>query len=85
MEVSNTLVLYQKNRTKVNQLLKQNEALNKAYAYSKYLYENGQASYIDLLAAQRPMLQTRFTLAEAFAGYYIHYIELYKALGGGAK
>lgn len=85
VEVSNTLVLYQKNRTKVNQLLKQNEALNKAYAYSKYLYENGQASYIDLLAAQRPMLQTRFTLAEAFAGYYIHYIELYKVLGGGTK
>lgn len=85
VEVSNTLVLYQKNRTKVNKLMQQNEALNRAYAYSKYLYENGQASYVDLLAAQRPMLQTRFNLADAFTGYYLHYIELYKALGGGAR
>lgn len=84
-EVSNTLVFYQINRTKVNKLLKQNQALNKAYTYSKYLYENSQASYMDLLAAQRPMLQTQFNLAEAFTRYYINYIELYKALGGGAK
>lgn len=83
-EVSNTLVFYQMNRTKVNKLLKQNQALNKAYTYSKYLYEQNQASYIDLLAAQRPMLQTQFNLAEALTGYYINYIELYKSLGGGS-
>jgi outer membrane protein TolC len=85
VEVSNTLVFYQQNKTKLNKLLKQHQALNRAYSYSKYLYENGQASYIDLLAAQRPMLQTKFNLAEAFTNYYINYIDLYKALGGGTK
>lgn len=85
VEVSNTLVYYQMNRTKVNKLLRQNEALNRAYAYSKYLYENNQAGYIDLLAAQRPMLQSKLNLADALTNYYINYINLYKALGGGAK
>ena len=85
VEVSNALVFYQMNKTKVNKLLKQNEALSRAYTYSKYLYENNQASYIDLLAAQRPMLQCKFNLADALTGYYLNYIDLYKALGGGAK
>ena len=84
-EVSNNLVFYQMNKQKVSKLLQQNRALNNAYSYSKYLYENSQASYVDLLAAQRPMLQTQLNLAEALIRYYINYIELYKSLGGGAK
>lgn len=46
---------------------------------------NNEAGYIDVLSAQRPMLQTRFNLAEAFVDYYINYIELYKSLGGGVE
>lgn len=82
-EVSNTLMFYHMNKTKVDKLLQQNEAQNRAYSYSKHLYMNKEAGYIDVLSAQRPMLQTRFNLAEAFIDYYINYIELYKSLGGG--
>lgn len=84
VEVSNTLIYYQMNKAKVNSLMQQNRALNNAYSYSRYLYENKQAGYIDVLAAQRPKLQTQFNLADAFIRYYMNYIELYKALGGGA-
>lgn len=83
VEVSNTLVFYQRNKTKLQKLMLQNAALNSALGYSQLLYEKEKASYLDVLAAQRPMLQTRLDLADAFVKYYDYHIELYKALGGG--
>lgn len=85
MEVSNTLVFYQMNYTKVNNIAKRYEALRKAFDYSQLLYQRNTATYLDVLAAQSQMLQTRLEMSDAFVSYYSQRIELFKALGGGGQ
>lgn len=85
MEVSNILVFYQMNQTKVNHIAKRYEALRKAFEYSKELYRQNTATYLDVLAAQSQLLQTRLDMSDAFVSYYTQRIELYKALGGGSR
>ena len=84
MEVSNILVFYQMDYRKVNHIAKRYEALRKAFDYSMKLYQRNTATYLDVLAAQSQLLQTRLDMSDAFVSYYTRRIELYKALGGGA-
>lgn len=84
MEVSNTLVYYQMNYAKVTNIAKRYEALRKAFDYSRELYQKKTATYLDVLAAQSQLLQTRLDMADSFVNYYLRRIELYKALGGGS-
>lgn len=84
MEVSNTLVYYQMNYTKMTNMAKRYEALRKAFDYSRELYQKKTATYLDVLAAQSQLLQTRLDMADSFVNYYTRRIELYKALGGGS-
>ena len=83
MEVSNTLVYYQMNYLKITNIAKRYEALRKAFDYSRELYGKNTATYLDVLAAQSQLLQTRLEMSDAFVSYYSRRIELYKALGGG--
>lgn len=85
MEVSNTLMHYQMNHTTVTNLAKRYESLYKAWSYSRRLYARNQATYLDVLAAQSQLLQTRLDLSDAFIAYYNQRIALFKALGGGAQ
>lgn len=85
MEVSNTLVYYQMNYTKITNTAKRYEALRKAFDYSRELYQKNAATYLDVLAAQSQLLQTRLDMADSFVNYYSRRIELYKALGGGSR
>lgn len=83
-EVSNLLVHYRISKDKMENMIKQNSALTAALTYSMMLYKNKKASYLDVLAAQRPIMQARMQLADAFVQYYSNNIDLYKALGGGS-
>ena len=83
MEVSNTLIYYQMNYSKITNIAKRYEALRKAFDYSRELYDKKTATYLDVLAAQSQLLQTRLEMSDAFVSYYSRRIELYKALGGG--
>ena len=56
MEVSNTLVYYQMNYTKITNIAKRYEALRKAFDYSRELYQKNTATYLDVLAAQSQLL-----------------------------
>lgn len=85
VEVSNTLMYYQMNHAKVVNLAHRYASLRNAYYYSRNLYSKRKAGYLDVLAAQSQLLQTRIDLSNAFIAYYSHRIALYKALGGGAK
>lgn len=85
MEVSNTLIHYQMNYTKMTNIAKRYEALRKAFDYSRELYQKKTATYLDVLAAQSQLLQTRLEMSDAFVNYYSRRIELYKALGGGGQ
>lgn len=84
MEVSNTLMFYQMNQSKMVNLTKRYDALKNALSYSKILYNKNNAGYLDVLAAQSQLLQTRLELSDAFTRYFDCRISLYKALGGGA-
>lgn len=83
-EVSNTLMFYKMNYERVVNLTKRYESLLKAQAYSQQLNRNNRADYLDVLAAQSQLLQTRFELSDAFIEYYSHRVAIYKVLGGGA-
>lgn len=84
MEVSNILVFYQKNYTKVTNLAMRYAALRQAFNYSMELYQRNTVTYLDVLAAQSQLLQTRIEMSDAFVSYYTQRVELYKALGGGS-
>lgn len=84
MEVSNTLVFYQMNHTKMTNIAKRYQALQKAFEYSRQLYQKNTATYLDVLAAQSQLLQTRLDMSDAFINFYTRRIELYKVLGGGS-
>lgn len=83
-EVSNTLMFYKMNHEKVLNLTKRYESLLKAHIYSQQLNKNNRADYLDVLAAQSQILQTRFELSDAFIEYYTRRVAIFKALGGGA-
>lgn len=83
MEVSNTLIYYQMDYSKITNITKRYEALRKAFDYSRELYNKKTATYLDVLAAQSQLLQTRLEMSDVFVSYYSRRIELYKALGGG--
>lgn len=82
-EVSNILVFYQMNYTQMTNKAKRYQALRKAFEYSRLLYKENSATYLDVFAAQSQLLQTRLEMSDAFVNYYTRQIELYKALGGG--
>lgn len=84
MEVSNTLMHYKTTHATVANLVQRYESLYRAWEYGRRLYARGQATYLDVLAAQSQLLQTRMELSDAFIGYYTQRIALFKALGGGA-
>lgn len=85
MEVSNTLMHYKTTHATVANLVQRYESLYRAWEYGRRLYARGQATYLDVLAAQSQLLQTRMELSDAFIGYYTQRIALFKALGGGAE
>ena len=66
------------------QMEKADSYIRKAFDYSRELYQKNTATYLDVLAAQSQLLQTRLDMADSFVNYYSHRIELYKALGGGS-
>lgn len=83
-DVSNTLMGYKTDREIFVSLSKRYDSLFKAYTYSRQLNRTGRTDYIDVLAAQSQLLQTRLDLSDALISYYTQRITLYKALGGGA-
>lgn len=84
VEVSNALMGYKTDREIFVSLSKRYDSLFKAYTYSRQLNRTGRTDYIDVLAAQGQLLQTRLDLSDALISYYTQRITLYKALGGGA-
>lgn len=83
-EVSNILMFYKMNHEKVVNLTKRYESLLKAQTYSRQLNKIHRADYLDVLAAQSQLLQTRFELSDAFIEYYTNRVAIFKALGGGS-
>ncbi|MHA4736375.1 efflux transporter outer membrane subunit [Dyadobacter sp. MSC1_007] len=82
-EVSTSLKKLENTR-KISDLKKQEvEVLQQAVATSKDLFLTGYASYLEVITAQRGVLQEELNLTNVQKDRFLALIELYRALGGG--
>ena len=82
-EVSNALVLYNSSDEKSKLEEKQVESLKKNVEYNKMLFNDGSATYLEVITAQQSLLNAELSkVADDF--YKIQaVVNLYYALGGG--
>jgi outer membrane protein, multidrug efflux system len=72
------------NTKKISELKKQEvEVLQQAVATSKDLFLTGYASYLEVITAQRSVLQEELNLTNVQKEQFLALVELYRALGGG--
>jgi multidrug efflux system outer membrane protein len=82
-EVSTSLKKLE-NSKKIGDLKKQEvEVLQQAVVTSKDLFLTGYASYLEVITAQRGVLQEELNLTNVQKEQFLALIELYRALGGG--
>jgi outer membrane protein, multidrug efflux system len=82
-EVSNSLTAYQKGREFREQQELLTAAANDADRLSKILYQQGGASYLQVLISENNDLSAELNLAQAELNERLALIQLYNALGGG--
>ncbi|HKC95936.1 MAG TPA: TolC family protein, partial [Nitrospira sp.] len=59
------------------------KALQSAYSLADSRYQAGRASYLDVLTAQRALLDSELGLARTRRAQLTSVVQLYTALGGG--
>lgn len=83
-EVSNALVLYDKNSEKAELLVHQVEKLEKAVEYTEELLTlDGSSTYLEVLTAQQSLLSAQISQVACENAKARAAINLYQALGGG--
>jgi len=73
----------QKTRQKRQAQEEQVEALQSSLRLAGLRYQGGNASYLDLLTAQRSLFDAELALASTRRNQLVSVVRLYKALGGG--
>ena len=82
-EVSNALVLYNSSAEKSALEAKQVESLKKNVEYNKMLFNDGSATYLEVITAQQSLLNAELSkVADDFYKMQA-VVNLYYALGGG--
>ena len=82
-EVSNALVLYNSSKEKSELEAKQVESLKKNVEYNKMLFNDGSATYLEVITAQQSLLNAELSkVADDFYKMQA-VVNLYYALGGG--
>ena len=82
-EVSNALVLYNSSNEKSELEAKQVESLKKNVEYNKMLFNDGSATYLEIITAQQSLLTAELSkVADDFYKMQA-VVNLYYALGGG--
>lgn len=82
-EVSNALVLYNSSDEKSKLEVKQVESLKKNVEYNKMLFNDGSATYLEIITAQQSLLNAELSkVADDFYKMQA-VVNLYYALGGG--
>lgn len=82
-EVKDALVAQSRAREALEAETRRAEALQKATALARLRYDNGIASQLDVLDAERSLLQARLNRAEALRAHRVAVADLVRALGGG--
>lgn len=84
-EVANALVLYNSSKEKYAVDTQQVEALKKSVDYTSELFNMGSSTYLEVISAQSNLLNAEITqLSDQFNAMQA-VVNLYSALGGGAK
>lgn len=80
----NTSLKKLENTRRISDLKKQEvEVLQQAVVTSKDLFLTGYASYLEVITAQRSVLQEELNLTNVQKEQFLALVELYRALGGG--
>lgn len=84
-EVNEALVQYQTAQQKRDLYAQQVSALQTAYRSTSLLMEHGTTTYLEVLTAQQSLLSAQLTQVANEVTEIQSIIQLYQALGGGAK
>lgn len=82
-QVSDALVAYQKDRDFCEQQQRLTAAAADADRLSKVLYQDGGASYLQVLTSETNYFAAQLNLAQAELNERLSLVQLYNALGGG--
>jgi multidrug efflux system outer membrane protein len=82
-EVEDALVAYAKERTRHQALAASAEDFKRSAVLARDRYEEGYATYLDVLEAQRSLYGAQDSLAQSDQQIIYDLIAIYKALGGG--
>lgn len=82
-QVSDALIAYQKDREFREKQEQLTSAAQDADRYSRVLYQNGGASYLQVLTSETNYFTAELNLAQAELNERLALVQLYNALGGG--
>ncbi|WP_316836512.1 efflux transporter outer membrane subunit [Pedobacter nutrimenti] len=83
-EVSGSLFKTQKLKEKITIAQSKNKILHKAISDAGLLFTNGMANYLEVITVQQNLLENELSLAQLKKQQATAYVELFRALGGGA-
>lgn len=83
-EVADALVAYQAAAEIITHNRTRSQAAGKVLELQRKRFKQGVVAYLEVLDAERQLLAAELALAEAEFGRVRQFIELYRALGGGA-
>lgn len=82
-DVDNALTAYATEQRRRDRLEQSVTANRRALALARLRYEEGVADFLNVITAQRALLQAEQELADSTTAVSLHLVQLYKALGGG--
>ncbi|WP_147196783.1 efflux transporter outer membrane subunit [Pantoea sp. MBD-2R] len=82
-EVNNDLDAIMRYQQQLSELQQQEQVVSEALRISRNRYQNGYASYLDELDAQRTLFSTQLNVVQVKNNLLLAQIDLYRALGGG--
>ncbi|HAU5566287.1 TPA: efflux transporter outer membrane subunit [Serratia fonticola] len=82
-DVDNALDAIRRSQEQLTELQKQEGYVTEAYRIARNRYQNGYASYLDELDAQRTLFNTQLNIVSVKNTLLLAQIDLYRSLGGG--
>ncbi|KGT93544.1 efflux transporter outer membrane subunit [Enterobacter cancerogenus] len=82
-DVDNALDAIRRSEEQLTELQKQEGYVTEAYRIARNRYQNGYASYLDELDAQRTLFNTQLNIVSVKNTLLLAQIDLYRSLGGG--
>ncbi len=82
-EVDDALVSHRSSLERVSSRKKQVEALQQYVSLSRLRYENGYASFLEVLDAERSLFDAELLYSQSQGNVFRSLVEIYKSIGGG--